>query len=103
MALSLLKAMGGKGAIVVDIDTRKVRHVDNGVLYLEDTPDLSVRLVELATRLREVVVDTRPDFAAVEDIFVDLVHGAAKKDASKEDSARKNAARDDGAKKEAAS
>ena len=30
MALSLLKAMGGKGAIVVDIDARKREAADGG-------------------------------------------------------------------------
>jgi crossover junction endodeoxyribonuclease RuvC len=53
---------GGRGTRVV--------HVDNGVLFLDDSTDLTVRLVDLCHRLNDVVLRYRPDAAAVEDIFV---------------------------------
>lgn len=55
---------------VVDIDGPRILHVDNGVLFLDDDDDLTIRLVDLTQRLRDVVVRLGPDAAAVEDVFV---------------------------------
>jgi crossover junction endodeoxyribonuclease RuvC len=58
---------------VIDVsDERKgsIEHVDNGVLMLDDSRDLAVRLVDLCHRLRDVIVRYRPERAAVEDVFV---------------------------------
>lgn len=55
---------------VVDVDGSRVVHVDNGVLMLDDDRDLTIRLVDLAHRLNDVVTTYAPDRAAVEDVFV---------------------------------
>ncbi|HEY4221250.1 MAG TPA: crossover junction endodeoxyribonuclease RuvC, partial [Myxococcota bacterium] len=55
---------------VVDIHGSRVEHVDNGVLFLDDDRVLTVRLVDLCHRLKDVIVRYRPDAAAVEDVFV---------------------------------
>ena len=55
---------------VVDVDGSSIVHVDNGVLFLDDDQDLTVRLVDLAHRLNDVVTTYGPDRAAVEDVFV---------------------------------
>ena len=55
---------------VVDVSGSRVVHVDNGVLMLDDDRDLTVRLVDLAHRLNDVVTTYAPDRAAVEDVFV---------------------------------
>ena len=55
---------------VVDVDGNRVVHVDNGVLFLDDDRDLTVRLVDLAHRLNDVITTYAPDRAAVEDVFV---------------------------------
>src|SRR5688500_4850650 len=55
---------------IVDVEGTRIVHVDNGVLFLDDSRDLAVRLVDLCHRLNDVVVRYRPDSAAVEDVFV---------------------------------
>lgn len=55
---------------VVDVEGSSVVHVDNGVLFLDDSDDLTVRLVDLAHRLNDVVTTYQPHRAAVEDVFV---------------------------------
>ncbi len=55
---------------VVDVDGSRVVHVDNGVLFLDDDDDLTIRLTDLAHRLNDVVTTYAPDRAAVEDVFV---------------------------------
>jgi crossover junction endodeoxyribonuclease RuvC len=55
---------------VVDVDGNRVVHVDNGVLFLDDDRDLTIRLVDLAHRLNDVITTYQPDRAAVEDVFV---------------------------------
>ena len=56
---------------VIDVNERgKVIHVDNGVLFLDDDRDLSIRLVDLCHRLRDVARAQQPTLAAMEDIFV---------------------------------
>ena len=55
---------------VVDVEGNSVVHVDNGVLFLDDSADLTIRLVDLAHRLNDVITTYRPDRAAVEDVFV---------------------------------
>ena len=47
----------GWGAI--EVEGSRVSHVDNGVIFLDDDGDLTVRLVEL-----------KPDVVVVEDVFV---------------------------------
>lgn len=58
----------GWGAI--DLDGGSVRHVDNGVIFLDDDRDLTVRLVDLTHRLRDRLVELSPDVVVVEDVFV---------------------------------
>ena len=60
----------GWGVIDVDIASRKVRHVDNGVIFLDEDAPLTGRLVALSKALHEVLESFRPDVAAVEDVFV---------------------------------
>lgn len=55
---------------IVDVSGSAVVHVDNGVLFLDDSADLTVRLTDLAHRLNDVITTYAPDRAAVEDIFV---------------------------------
>ncbi len=55
---------------VIDVLGSRVVHVDNGVLMLDDDRDLTIRLVDLAHRLNDVVTTYAPDRAAVEDVFV---------------------------------
>jgi crossover junction endodeoxyribonuclease RuvC len=55
---------------LVDVDGHRVVHVDNGVLFLDDDRDLTIRLVDLAHRLNDVITTYKPDRAAVEDVFV---------------------------------
>jgi crossover junction endodeoxyribonuclease RuvC len=55
---------------VVDVVGTSVVHVDNGVLMLDSDSDLTIRLVDLAHRLNDVITTYAPDRAAVEDVFV---------------------------------
>ena len=55
---------------VVDVDGSRVVHVDNGVLFLDQDRDLTIRLVDLAHRLNDVITTYQPERAAVEDVFV---------------------------------
>jgi crossover junction endodeoxyribonuclease RuvC len=55
---------------VVDVSGSSVVHVDNGVLFLDDSADLTIRLTDLAHRLNDVITTYAPDRAAVEDVFV---------------------------------
>ncbi len=55
---------------VVDVVGSNISHVDNGVLFLDDDRDLTIRLVDLAHRLNDVITTYAPDRAAVEDVFV---------------------------------
>jgi crossover junction endodeoxyribonuclease RuvC len=55
---------------IVDVVGGAIVHVDNGVLFLDDSRDLTVRLVDLTHRLRDVLTQYRPERAAVEDVFV---------------------------------
>ena len=52
---------------VVDVFGSVITHVDNGVLILDDDRDLTIRLVDLAHRLNDVVTTYHPDRAAVEE------------------------------------
>ncbi len=61
----------GWGIVDIEMQSRKVLHVDNGVLMLEAAAPLTTRLVDLSKRLQAVVETHRPDIAAVEDVFVD--------------------------------
>lgn len=60
----------GWGAIDVEERARRVHHVDNGVIFLDEAAPLAERIVQLSRRLHEVVESLRPDVAAVEDVFV---------------------------------
>jgi crossover junction endodeoxyribonuclease RuvC len=55
---------------VIDVDGAKITHVDNGVIFLDDSRDLSVRLVDLCHRLKDRITTFRPELAVVEDVFV---------------------------------
>ncbi|OGQ14023.1 MAG: hypothetical protein A2138_08930, partial [Deltaproteobacteria bacterium RBG_16_71_12] len=54
----------------VDVEGNRVVHVDNGVIFLDDDRDLTVRLVDLTHRLRDRLIELRPDVIVVEDVFV---------------------------------
>jgi len=60
----------GWGLVDVDLPTRKISHVDNGVLFLTEGAPLPARLVDLSRGLHQVVERFRPNIAAVEDIFL---------------------------------
>ena len=55
---------------IVEVEGNRVIHVDNGVLFLDDDRDLTIRLVDLAHRLNDVITTYQPHRAAVEDVFV---------------------------------
>lgn len=54
----------------VDVEGSSVRHVDNGVIFLDSDRDLTVRLVDLTHRLRDRLIELVPDVVVVEDVFV---------------------------------
>lgn len=55
---------------IVDVEGSTIVHVDNGVLFLDGDSDLTIRLVDLAHRLNDVITTYAPQRAAVEDVFV---------------------------------
>jgi crossover junction endodeoxyribonuclease RuvC len=55
---------------VIDVEGTRVTHVDNGVIFLDDSRDLAVRLVDLCHRLRDRITTFQPELAVVEDVFV---------------------------------
>ena len=54
---------------VIDMDGSRLRHVANGTCR-SDGCDLSVRLLSLFDQLSDVIMQHRPDTAAVEQTFV---------------------------------
>ena len=54
---------------LVEQDGSRLRHVDNGVFVLPTRGDFSARLLELNTRLEEILERYRPDVSAFESIF----------------------------------
>lgn len=60
----------GWGVIDVDLPTRAITHVDNGVLFFDERAELTDRMVALSRGLHLVLERFRPDVAAVEDVFV---------------------------------
>lgn len=60
----------GWGIIDVDLSSRKFKHVDNGVIFLDTGAELAERLVELSEGFHRVIEKYRPSVAAVEDVFV---------------------------------
>ncbi len=61
----------GWGVVDIHTRTRKIVHVDNGVLMLDVKAPLTERLVDLSRRIHSVVESYRPTIAAVEDVYVD--------------------------------
>jgi crossover junction endodeoxyribonuclease RuvC len=59
----------GWGIVDFDLETRKLKHVDNGVIRLAKG-DLSSRVTELSRRLHQILEEYRPQQAAIEDVFV---------------------------------
>ncbi len=60
----------GWGVIDVDLRTRALVHVDNGVVFLDGKERLPERIVALSRGLHQVLETFRPEVAAVEDVFV---------------------------------
>ncbi len=60
----------GWGIVDISDGARRIVHVDNGVLMLDDSRELAVRLVDLCHRLGDVITRYQPEVAAVEDVFV---------------------------------
>lgn len=60
----------GWGVIDVDLGTKALTHVDNGVLFLDERAELPERIVALSRGLHRVLESFSPDIAAVEDVFV---------------------------------
>lgn len=60
----------GWGVVDVDMGTRKLTHVDNGVLFFDEKAELPERMVALSRGLHRVLESFRPDIASVEDVFV---------------------------------
>jgi crossover junction endodeoxyribonuclease RuvC len=60
----------GWGVIDVEEGARRVHHVDNGVLFLEQDAPLPERILRLSRGLHEVIETFRPHIAAVEEVFV---------------------------------
>jgi len=54
---------------VIDVDGVQTRHVDNGVLVLDEGAPLERRLVTLFTLLTQVVAAHKPTTAAIEGVF----------------------------------
>lgn len=62
---------------VIDVDGRRVSHVDNGVIVLPPKKPLTERIGLLVPRVRELIATYRPDRAAAEQIiFVRNVRAA---------------------------
>lgn len=51
--------------------TRRITHIDNGVIVMPAGAELPTRIVELSRGLHRVLESFRPSVAAVEDVFVD--------------------------------
>jgi crossover junction endodeoxyribonuclease RuvC len=60
----------GWGLVDVDVGSRKITHVDNGVVGLDADAELFSRLKALSQALDGVIDCYKPDLAAVEDVFV---------------------------------
>lgn len=60
----------GWGVVDVDLRTRELTHVDNGVLFFDERAELTDRMVALSRGLHRVLESFRPDVASVEDVFV---------------------------------
>lgn len=60
----------GWGVVDVEAGSKKLHHVDNGVIFLKEGEPLTDRLVALSRALHGVIESFRPDVAAVEDVFV---------------------------------
>jgi crossover junction endodeoxyribonuclease RuvC len=60
----------GWGLITLCVRSRKIMHVDNGVIMLDKKEPLVDRLVDLSATLSTLVKKYKPDEAAVEDVFV---------------------------------
>jgi crossover junction endodeoxyribonuclease RuvC len=55
---------------LIEVSGQSMHHIDNGVLFLDDDRDLTIRLRDLAHRLRDVLTEHKPDCMALEDVFV---------------------------------
>lgn len=60
----------GWGILDVELRSKKIHHVDNGVIFLDEKASLTDRLVALSRGLHQIIEAHRPHVAAVEDVFV---------------------------------
>ncbi len=55
---------------VVEFSGQQLRHINHGVIFVDDEKDLSKRLLALADHLRAILEKYRPHHVAIEKIFL---------------------------------
>ncbi len=60
----------GFGVIDIVGTQRQMLHVEHGVMRLNDKQDLVMRIQELAQRLQKMLSEIKPNYVALEDIFM---------------------------------
>lgn len=68
--LGLDPGLGTTGWGLIEADGNRLRHIANGQLKTDSAAELPRRLAHLADQLEALLIDHRPDSAAVEEVFV---------------------------------
>ena len=68
--LGLDPGLGTTGWGLIEADGNRLRHIANGQLKTDSAAELPRRLAHLADQLDALLIDQRPDSAAVEEVFV---------------------------------
>ncbi|HET7708978.1 MAG TPA: crossover junction endodeoxyribonuclease RuvC [Sphingomicrobium sp.] len=68
--LGLDPGLGTTGWGVIEADGNRLRHVANGQFRTDPSAPIAERLSHLATQVEALIADSRPDGAAVEEVFV---------------------------------
>ena len=68
--LGLDPGLGTTGWGIIEAEGNRLKHIANGQLKTDTAAPLPKRLASLANQLEELVADSRPDGAAVEEVFV---------------------------------
>jgi crossover junction endodeoxyribonuclease RuvC len=55
---------------IINFDGSKLKHIGNGVCKSNSSLDLASRLLEIYLQLKKIITDYQPEFAAVENTFV---------------------------------
>ena len=68
--LGLDPGLGTTGWGLIEADGNRLRHIANGHIKTDSAAPLPNRLANLGAQLDALIVDQRPDTAAVEEVFV---------------------------------